>query len=194
MKLRKARLSRGGTIEASYTDAEGNEITIKGKHKCHEDLRNAFARLVPFFADLTEQKEADSIDWSDLEGESNKDLLRRIEVSGISFGGDDTNRFITMTGKRTLYTSRVLNLNSPGVEMDTDTLEWEHVDDFDIAVDGVIFEVTEYLENRKWEVVQRELDFDGNPDDPFAEVDITDAVSPVDTDFESVAVPVSEAS
>lgn len=194
MKLRKARLSRGGTIEASYTDVEGNEITIKGKHKCHEDLRNAFARLVPFFADLTEQKEADSIDWSDLEGESNKDLLRRIEVSGISFGGDDTNRFITMTGKRTLYTSRVLNLNSPGVEMDTDTLEWEHVDDFDIAVDGVIFEVTEYLENRKWEVVQRELDFDGNPDDPFAEVDITDAVSPVDTDFESVAVPVSEAS
>lgn len=56
IKIKKAKLSKGGTIEASYIDADGNEIALKGKNKCHNDLRVAFAALVPYFTDLTEQK------------------------------------------------------------------------------------------------------------------------------------------
>ena len=67
IRIKKVKLSKGGCVEASYTDADGNEITLKGKNKCHNDLRVALAALVPYFADLTEQKEADDIDWSNLE-------------------------------------------------------------------------------------------------------------------------------
>lgn len=176
IKIKKARLAKGGTVEASFTDSFGNEITVKGKHKCHIDLRTAFAALVPYFADLTEQKEADAIDWSEIESAGNVELLRKIDVSGISIGGDGGGRFITLTGNRTLSTSRVLNLNSPGVEMESETFEWEHIDDFDVAVQNVIYEVKEYVVNRKRDETQASFNFD-NPDDPFQTEATADAPS-----------------
>lgn len=187
IKIKKAKINRNGTVEASYTDAEGNEVVFKGKNKCHNDLRAAFACLIPFFADLTEQKEADRIDWDNPQGENNVDLLRKIDVTGISIGGDDSNRIITLTGRRTLFTSQILNLNSPGVEMDSEIFEWMHIDEFDMAVQAVLFEVGEYLFNRKWEVVQLEMNFDADPDDPFASASPTDSVTPVEEYAESVA-------
>ncbi len=187
VKVKKAKLIKGGSVEASYTDQDGNEITIKGKNKCHNDLRVAIARLVPYFADITEQREAGSIDWSDLESTDNIELLRKIEVTGVSIGGDDTNQIVTLTGKRTLFTSRILNLNSPGIELDSETFDWSHTADFDIAVQGFFYEVEQYIVNRKWEVVQMELDFEGNPDDPFASAAATDGVASIEAPVESVA-------
>ena len=187
IKIKKAKINRSGTVEAVYIDAEGNEVSIKGRNKCHNDLRVAFSRLVPFFTDLTEQREAALIDWGNLEGEETVDALRKIDVTGISIGGSNENPFITMTGRRTLNTSRILNLNSPGVEMDSETFEWDHLDDFDIAVQDVLFEVREYLLNRKWEVVQMEIDFNADPDDPFANAEETDSVQAVEEFAESVA-------
>lgn len=181
IKIKKAKLSKGGTIEASYIDADGNEIALKGKNKCHNDLRVAFAALVPYFTDLTEQKEADAIDWHDLESADNVDLLRKLDVTGVSIGGDDNNKIVTLTGKRTLQTSRILNLNAPGVEMDSEVFEWQHIEDFDIAIQNLIYEVKEYILNKKWEIIQGELDFSGNPDDPFASADPTDELPPVET-------------
>lgn len=186
IRIKKIKLSKGGCVEASYTDADGNEITLKGKNKCHNDLRVALAALVPYFADLTEQKEADDINWSNLESAGNVDLLRKLDVSGLSIGGDENNRIITMTGRRTLITSRVLNLNAPGVEMESETFEWRHIDDFDLAVQNVIYETKEYILNRKWEVLQTTM-FDGDPDDPFAEATPTDDALPVEQPDENVA-------
>lgn len=185
--IRKAKLAKGGTVEVSYIDIDGNEVSLKGRNKCHADLRNAIAGLVPFFADLTEQKEADSIDWDDLASESNTELLRRLDVTGFSIGGDENNRVVTMSGKRTLITSRVLNLNAPGVEMGSETFEWPYINEFDVVLEQAVFEVKEYLINRKWEVVQGELDFDANPEDPFAEAQPTNDVRPIAHPEEVVA-------
>lgn len=187
IKVKKAKLCKGGSVEASYTDQDGNEITIKGKNKCHNDLRVALAKLVPFFADITEQKEADGIDWDNLDSAETIDLLRKIEVTGVSIGGDDNNQIVTLTGKRTLFTSRILNLNSPGIELDSETFDWNHTADFDIAVQGFFYEVEQYITSRKWEVVQSELDFDGNPDDPFAGAGIPDDAPPIEEPAENVA-------
>ena len=63
IKVKKAKISKGGRVEASYTDVDGNEITLKGKNVCHNDLKVATAKLIPYFADLTEQKESDFINW-----------------------------------------------------------------------------------------------------------------------------------
>lgn len=46
------------------------------------------------------------------------------------------NPIVTLTGKRTLNTSKVLNINTPGVELNSETLDWIHIDDFDVAVQG----------------------------------------------------------
>lgn len=186
IRIKKVKLSKGGCVEASYTDADGNEITLKGKNKCHNDLRVALAALVPYFADLTEQKEADGIDWNNLESAGNVDLLRKLDVTGLSIGGDENNRIITLTGRRTLITSRVLNLNAPGVEMESETFEWNHLDDFDLAVQDVIYEAREYILNRKWEVLQTTM-FDGDPDDPFSTAAPTDDAPPVEQPDENVA-------
>lgn len=187
IKIKKAKLCKGGSVEAVYIDPEGNEITIKGKNKCHNDMRVAIAKLVPFLADITEQKEADRIDWDDLDGAYTIDLLRKLEVTGVSVGGDGGNQIVTLTGKRTLFTSRILNLNSPGIELDSETFDWSHTDEFDMDVQGFFYEVEQYIVNRKWEVVQAELDFDGNPDDPFAGAGIPDEVPPIEDPVESVA-------
>lgn len=187
IQIKKAKLCKLGTVETTYVDLDGNEISLKGKNKCHHDLKSAFAGLVPYFADLTEQKEADRIDWSDLENADNVDLLRRLEVTGISIGGSDNNRFITLSGKRTLFTSRILNLNAPGVDMDSESFEWEHIDEFDVAVQDVLYEVKEYILNRKWEVAQGVIDFDGDPDDPFANAGATDDAPPIELPEGNVA-------
>jgi len=187
IKVKKAKVSKGGCVEASYTDQDGNEITIKGKNKCHNDLRVALAKLIPFFADITEQKEADYIDWSDLESAENIDRLKKIDVTGVSIGGDDTNQIVTMTGKRTLFTSRILNLNSPGIELDSETFDWSHTNEFDIAVQNFFYEVEQYIVNRKWEVIQPSLDFGDNPDDPFGEVEPTEPAPPIEGPVEDVA-------
>lgn len=187
IKIKKAKLSRSGTVEAVYIDSDGNEIALKGTNKCHNDLRVAFSRLVPFFTDLTEQKEAGLINWDNLEGEETVEALRKMDVTGLSIGGSNENPFITMTGRRTLNTSRILNLNAPGVEMNSETFEWEHIDDFDIAVQAVVYEVHEYIVNRKWEVAQLEINFEGDPDDPFGQADPTQDIPSVEVFAESVA-------
>lgn len=166
LKIRKAKLTKGGTIEASFFDEDGNEVSVKCRNKCHNDLRVALARLVPYFADLTEQKEADRIDWDHLDSPENIDLLKNIDVTGVSAGTDEANPIYTLTGKRILFTSRVLNLNSPGVELEDDSFAWPHLNDFALAVDAFFYEVNLYLVAKKWDVVQLEIDFtDG--EDPF---------------------------
>lgn len=185
--VRKVKVVKSGAVEANYIDVDGNEIALKGANKCHKDLRLAMEALVPYFADLTEQREADAIDWTDLSPEKNENLFRKLKVTGVSIGGDLNNPFITLTGQRILMTSRILNLNSPGVEMESETFEWSHIDEFDIALQNLIYEVKEYILNRKYEVAQQEINFDADPDDPFAEATPTVDVDAVEKHTADVA-------
>lgn len=175
LKIKKAKLTKGGSVEATYIDADGNEITIKGNHRAHADLRDRLQNLVPYFAELTEQKEADKINWSDLGSEANKELLRQISVSAVSKGGDESAPFIVLSGKRMLMTRKVLNLCSPGVEIGDEALK--HGDGLDIAVQGFLFEVEQYILDRKYET-EGVIDFSGNDtpgnvEDPFGEAGVT---------------------
>lgn len=175
LKIKKAKLTKGGSVEATYIDQDGNEITIKGNHRAHVDLRSRLQELVPFFTALTEQKEADSIDWSDLNGEANNELLKQISVSAVSKGGDDSAPFIVMSGKRILMTRKVLNLCSPGVDLGDEGLE--HGDEFDMAVQAFLYEVEQYILDRKYDT-DGVLDFNqddtsGNTEDPFGEAAAT---------------------
>jgi len=190
IKIKKAKLTKGGTIETTYIDEDGNEITLKGKNTVHPDLKTRLAALIPYFAELTEQKEADRYDWNNAESESNLDLMRRLDVSGVSLGGDDNCPIATMTGRRTLMTSKVLNLNTPPTDLNADDSGWARADDFRFAIDAFFYEVEQYITERKWSVKQTELNFE-NEDDPFANAGTTDDVASI-TDAETLKGPAEQ--
>lgn len=173
MKISKARLTKGGSLEVSFVDDDGNDITMKGKNPVHEDLKKRLNDLIPYFAELTEQREVPMIDWADLESEENENLLHRISVTGVTIKGEAECRQCVMTGKRTLSTSKVLNLCSPLTGFDYETETYERCDDFRDAVDAFLYEAEAYVKDKKWSVVHPEINFDGNPDDPFGNVDET---------------------
>lgn len=178
IKIKKAKLTKGSTIEATYIDEDGNEITIKGKNTVHVDLKTRLDDLVPYFAELTEQKEAENYDWDNADSQDNIDLMRRLDVTGVSLGGDDNCPIATLTGRRTLMTSKVLNLNTPPTDLNADDSGWSRADDFRFTIDAFFYEVKQYITERKWSVKQPELNFD-NEDDPFANAGITTDVDPI---------------
>lgn len=178
MEIRKAKLAKGGTIEATYIDDEGNEINIKGKNIVHNDLHTRLSALVPFFAALTEQREADDIDWRNLDSEENEKLLYKLEVRGVTVSGDETTPIAVLSGCRTLMTSKVLNINSPATEIGFDASDWEHADDFRDAIDAFFYEVELYIKEKKWGIKQSEFNFDDDSDDPFSKAEATDDVDP----------------
>lgn len=172
IKIKKAKPTKSGTIEATYIDEDGNEITIKGKNTVHVDLKTRLAALIPYFADLTEQKEADRYDWDNPDSQENIDLMRRLDVTGVSLGGDDNCPIATLTGRRTLMSSKVLNLNTPPTDLDSDDSGWMRAEDFRFAIDAFFYEVQQYITEKKWAVKQGEFVFENN-DDPFANAGIT---------------------
>lgn len=180
IKIKKAKLTKSSTIEATYIDEDGNEITIKGKNTVHVDLKTRFAALIPYFAELTEQKEADRYDWDNPDSQENIDLMRRLDVTGVSLGGDDNCPIATLTGRRTLMSSKVLNLNTPPTDLDADDSGWVRADDFRFAIDAVFYEVQQYIIEKKWSVKQAEFDFE-NEVDPFSNAGITADVAPSQT-------------
>lgn len=172
IKIKKAKLTKSSTIEATYIDEDGNEITIKGKNTVHVDLKTRLAALIPYFADLTEQKEADRYDWVNPDSQENIDLMRRLDVTGVSLGGNDNCPIATLTGRRTLMSSKVLNINTPPTDLDSDDSGWIRAEDFRFAIDAFFYEVQQYITEKKWAVKQGEFVFE-NSDDPFANAGIT---------------------
>lgn len=190
IKIKKAKLTKAGTIEAIYIDEDGNEITIKGNNPVHIDLKARLSALIPYFAELTEQKEADRYDWDNAESQNNIELMRRLDVSGVSLGGDDNFPIATLTGRRTLMSSKVLNLNTPPTDLTADDNGWPRADDFRFAIDAFFYEVEQYITERKWAVKQESFNFE-NEDDPFANAGIPEEVASI-TDSEPTDKETSE--
>lgn len=171
MNIKKVKLSKGGTLEVAYMDEDGNDIAMKGKNIVHDDLRHRLDALVPYFAELTEQREVPMIDWKDLGSDENQDLLHRISVNGVTVSGADLDLSCVLTGKRTLSTSKVLNLCAPLTGFDPETESYERCEELRDAVNALLYEAELYIREKKWSYVQQKIDFDGNAEDPFAEAE-----------------------
>ena len=167
MIIKKAKLIKNGCLEVAYTDDEGNEVVLKGANLAHKDLKDAMKRLVPFLCDLTEQKEAERFDWDNPESEANAELVRRMDVTGVTVSGEDSFVSCVLTGRRTLVvTNKVLSLNTPPVTLDEEAEDYGRISELNQAVDAVIEEAKLYVTERKYSVVQTTLDFEGT-DSPF---------------------------
>ena len=168
MKIKKAKLIRSGCLEVVYFDGEGNEVNMKGVNQAHKDLKDAMKRLVPFLCELTEQNEANDIDWFDLWSEENEKRLSHLDVSGVTVSGDDAFKSVVLTGRRTLsVTNKVLNLNTPSISLDEEADEYGRLPELQEAIDAVLEEAKLYVVERKYGVTQQEFDFNAKADDPF---------------------------
>lgn len=183
MEITKAKITKDNTLVVTYSDEDGNVITHEGANIVHEDLKNSFKCLIPHLSVLTEQREAYGIDeLNDLPD----DIYQKLEVSGFTMSGSDTQEGVTLTGKRFLKSKKVLNINTPLTMFDGEVDQYSFTDDLYSAIERVKFEVKEYVLEHKWAVKQASLDFVSNGDNPFegAPEDISDI--PQDTDIKEI--------
>lgn len=175
MKITKAKITKDSTLVATYKDENGT-TTVEGKNLVTSDLINAFSKLNPHAALLTEQKEVDGIEMI---GDVPDDINKVLDVTGYSIGGDGDNEGVTLIAKRFLKTGKVLNLCAPFTMFNNENESYTNAFELEQEIQACEFEVKEYLFNKKWRVVQQELPFE--EDATITEVQ-PDTISEVSTD------------
>lgn len=156
MKITKAKITKDSTLVATYKDENGT-TTVEGKNLVTSDLINAFSKLNPHAALLTEQKEVDGIEMI---GDVPDDINKVLDATGYSIGGDGDNEGVTLIAKRFLKTGKVLNLCAPFTMFNNENESYTNAFELEQEIQACEFEVKEYLFNKKWRVVQQELPFE----------------------------------
>ena len=165
MEILKAKITKDNTLVATYKDENGT-TTVEGKNLVTNDLKRAFSMLVPHMAFLCEQKEAENRLSLD---ELPDNIETILEVTGYTVGGDGDSKGVTVTGKRFLKSSKVLNLNTPFTKFNDENEQYDFQFELEQAIEQCDFEVREYLFNKKWKVVQQEFSFEDTPADISAD-------------------------
>lgn len=160
MEFRKIQVTKQGTLNVTYKNEDGDIITFEGANIVHKDLKQAMQGIIPHLALITEQREAYNVKLKTLQDQRITDdtdnIYKRLTVDSLSFG--DGERKVSVTGSRILTKSGVISLTTPNVCLDDDE-QYEYFNELSLDLDGVKYEVKEYIENRKWGVKQAEIDF-----------------------------------
>lgn len=151
MKIIKAKITKDSTLVATYKDENGT-TTVEGKNLVTSDLINAFSKLNPHAALLTEQKEVDGIESVD----EVPDIIGQVlDVTGYSIGGDGDNEGVTLIAKRFLKTGKVLNLCAPFTMFNNENESYINAFELEQEIQSCEFEVKEYLFNKNGELYNR---------------------------------------
>lgn len=160
---------RGDRCEVSfkekYTKANySNDVNKKCDQIVDKDLREAFKMLRPFLVTITEQPEASLFNAGNIGESLPEDIEKEIakyHVTGYTHAGTDDNAGVTITGQKMLKTGQVLNLCAPFTKfVDNNPDAYAYGDELDIAIQRCDYEVSEYLFNQKWGLIQQQLDFE----------------------------------
>ena len=160
MIFSKIKLTKAGTLEATYKNEDGDVIQFAGANLVHKDLKEALQGLIPHLAIITEQREAFNKKLDDLRAQRITDkednVYKRLTVEVLSFTNDQ--KKVSLTGSRILLNSGVISLTAPSVDL-ADEDDYEYQNDLDLDVDAVLFEAKAYIEEKKWGVKQASIDF-----------------------------------
>lgn len=175
-KIKKAILN-GRQLTVTYTEfrPEGDkDITVKSEIPAHKDCTDAFKKLVPHFILLTEMKESDKLSAEaaavGIDNISPDDDYLNAEVIGIKIGKNDNNTdTVTIIGGRLLKLGGSVDFNSPAQELESSGGEFEYpyINELNLAIQGILFEVRQYLFNGKFAITQTTIEFEATPDAPF---------------------------
>ena len=166
MKIKKIQLTKMSTLSVTYKDDDGNIVTLEGANIVHKDLKEALRALIPHFALLCEMRETTDKTLKELEEQkelTNGGIYNNLMVTGIVLGDDEVQ--CQIIGRRILRRGDIINVNSPRLSL-VDDDEYGYLSDLSLAVDGLKYEASEYIEERKWGIKEAQLTFD-DAGDPF---------------------------
>ena len=166
MEFSKIQITKHGTLNATYKNADGDIIQFVGANIVHKDLKEAMQALVSHLALITEQREAYKVTLNKLREakitDEGDNVFKRLSVESISLSSGEQR--ISMTGSRILTTKGVISLTTPNINIEEGE-DYEYCNDLALDIDAVKYEAKEYIEQRKWGVKQCEIDF--NDIDPY---------------------------
>lgn len=160
MEFQKIQVTKAGTLNVTYKDADGNIIQFAGANIIHKDLKEAMRAIIPHLALITEQREAYKTTLSTLRAQritDDKDnIYKRLTADSLSFSNGEQR--VSVSGCRILTKTGVISLTTPNVSLEDDE-DYEYFNDLSLDIDAVKYEAKEYIEERKWGVKQSEIDF-----------------------------------
>lgn len=140
--LSKVKLLKDGGLDVHYevTEVVGNESYTNKYHvesakDIHPDLRDCFDRLRPImgrifnitsFLSMVETSDFKATKkQSELSRDFADEMLKNIEVRGVSFSGQDDNVGVVLTGLFTVSNNQKTAINTPRLKFDTETFGFE---------------------------------------------------------------------
>lgn len=181
--LSKVKLLKDGGLDVHYevTEVVGNECYTNKYHvlsakDIHPDLRHLFNDLRPImgrifnitsFLSMVETSDFKATKkQSELSRDFADEMLKNIEVRGVSYSGQDDNVGVVLTGLFTVSSNQKTAINSPRLKFNTETFGFE--EELEAIVADIENEVFAFLFKDK--KAQLELfGVDGEPaneDDP----------------------------
>lgn len=174
--IKKAMLG-GRQLTVTYTEThpEGEkDITVKSEIPAHKDCTNAFKKLVPHFILLTEMKESDRVSHlaarAGIERIPEEDEFKNTGVYGIKLGKNESHvPTVILTGERYLQTGGSVDFSSPVQELESSggDFEYPYINELNLAVQAVVYEVKAYLFQNKYAITQSEINFEAAPETPI---------------------------
>lgn len=140
--LSKVKLLKDGGLDVYYevTEAVGNEsytnkYHVKSAKDIHPDLRDCFNRLRPImgrifnitsFLSMVETPDFKATEkQSELSRDFADEMLKNIEVRGVSFSGQDDNVGVVLTGLFTVSNNQKTVINTPRFKFNTEKFGFE---------------------------------------------------------------------
>ena len=157
MKFKKIGITDTYTLNATYTNNDGDTITLSGCNNVHPDLFDAFRALVPHLALLSEQREAFEKTLYALEeekdGKEKDNVYMRISVTSVTISKDD----VIIFGESVTDSGDIIKLVSPKINLEGGLYEYKT--SLSLAVDGLKYEAKLYVTEKKYKYIQAQLEF-----------------------------------
>lgn len=167
MEFTKIKLTKQGTLNATYKNDDGDVIDFTGANIVHKDLKQAMQAITPHLALITEQREAHGFMLEELREQRITDekdnIYKRLNVDSIAFSSGESK--VSISGTRILTKTGVVMLTTPMVNLE-DSEDYDYADELSLDVDAVKYEAKAYIEERKWGVKEAGLEF--KDIEPFA--------------------------
>lgn len=164
IEIRKAKLTKDlmlqkiGYIELNETGEKTEVDGVNCDWIAHSDLVQAFRKLIPHIAFLSEIPEVTGKVLEDIHD------VASLTVQSFSIGGEDEHEGISISGIRTLSTGKIQVLNTPFYKWEDDQ-PYEYMNELGEVVAEVKHEVEQYLFHKK-KAPKRQLEmFQDNLDD-----------------------------
>lgn len=184
--LSKVKLLKDGGLDVHYevTEVVGNESYTNKYHvlsakDIHPDLRHLFNDLRPImgrifnitsFLSMVETSDFKATKkQSELSRDFADEMLKNIEVRGVSFSGQDDNVGVVLTGLFTVSNNQKTAINSPRLKFNTETFGFE--EELENIVCDIENEVYEFL----FEGKKAQMDLFGADGEPNPLVYVNDA-------------------